>query len=119
MVSRLTIDSYRYRPEFKYSSMYDSRHVPFALCSHKNLSIADFEENMDAICYPLRLETSIHNYSIMPAKAAGTSLSYFTHQCMKSKFDDNFVNSGGADSTRTCSRFIGVLLVCYIGALVI
>jgi hypothetical protein len=118
MVSRLTIDSYRYRPEFKYSSMYDSRHVPFALCSHKNLSIADFEENMDAICYPLRLETSIHNYSIMPAKAAGTSLSYFTHQCMKSKFDDNFVNFSGADSTRTCSRVIGVLLVCYIGALI-
>ena len=55
MVSRLTIDSYRYRPEFKYSSMYDSRHVPCAFCSHKNLSIADFEENMDAICYPLRL----------------------------------------------------------------
>ena len=65
------------------------------------------------------VETSIHNYSIMPVKAAGASLSHFTHQCMKSKFDDNFVNSGGADSTRTCSRVIGVLLVCYIGALVI
>ncbi len=49
----------------------------------------EFDRSMDLI-----LSSTKQVFVTMPAKVAGTSLSEFTQQCMKSKYGDDFDNSG-------------------------